>query len=188
MTRRQPSVERITETQVIYEGRKATLKVYTVDLGDGRTSTREIYELPPVAVIVPVDAEGNVVFVRQYRLATGDFMLEVPAGVSDPGESVDDCAQRELREETGLQAGKMTTLAPQFFVSPGISTEWMRLYLAEDLSEAPLDPDEDEDIAIERIPLAEAVRMAVQGELRDAKSIAGVLLAAQRLAPAARAT
>jgi ADP-ribose pyrophosphatase len=179
--RRQPATEQIIDTQVIYSGKKATLKLHTVDLGDGRTSTREIIEHPGVAAIVPIDAEGNVVFVRQYRLAVGDMMLEIPAGVLDPGESAEEGAQRELREETGLRAGKLTRLGPEFFVSPGISTEWIRLFLAQDLQDAPLDPDEDEDIVTERVPLAEAVRMVERGELRDAKSITGILLAARLL-------
>jgi ADP-ribose pyrophosphatase len=108
-------------------------------------------------------------------------MLEIPAGVLDPGEAPEEGAQRELQEETGLRAGKLTRLGPEFFVSPGISTEWIRLYLAQDLQDAPLAPDEDEDIVIERVPLAEAVRMVERGELRDAKSITGILLAARRL-------
>ena len=177
--RRKPGVERIIDTQVIYSGKKATLKLHTVDLGDGRTSIREIIEHPGVAAIVPIDGDGKVVFVRQYRLAVGDTMLEIPAGVLDPGEAAEEGAQRELREETGLRAGKLTPLGREFFVSPGISTEWIRLFLAEDLQDAPLDPDDDEDIEIERVPLAEAVRMVERGELRDAKSIAGVLLAAR---------
>lgn len=180
-SRRKPAPERITETKVIYEGKKATVKVHTVDLGAGRTSTREIIEHPGVAAIVPIDADGNVVLVRQYRLAVGDMMLEIPAGVLDGDEPPDVGAQRELQEETSLRAGKLTPLGPRFYVSPGISTEWIQVFLAQDLHEAPLDPDEDEDIEIERIPLADAVRMVERGELRDAKSITGILLAAKRL-------
>jgi ADP-ribose pyrophosphatase len=180
-SRRKPAPERVLETKVVFEGKKATVKVHTVDLGDGRTSTREIIEHPGVAAIVPIDDEGNVVFVRQYRLAVGDMTLEIPAGVLDGDEAPEVGAQRELQEETGLRAEKITPLGPRFYVSPGISTEWIQVFLAEQLSEAPLDPDEDEDIEIERVPLAEAVRMTERGELCDAKSIAGVLLAARRL-------
>lgn len=178
---RKSGVERVVKSDVVFRGKKATVRVVIVDLGDGRTATREIIEHPGVAAIVPIDANGNVIFVRQYRLAAGDFMLEIPAGVLDPGESPEDGAQRELQEETGLRAGKMTRLGAEFFVSPGISTEWVRLFLAEDLQEAPLEPDEDEDIAVERVPLAEAVRMIESGGLRDAKSITGILLAARHL-------
>jgi ADP-ribose pyrophosphatase len=181
-SRRKPASERITETKIIYEGRKATVKLHTVDLGDGRTSTREIIEHPGVAAIVPVDADGNVVLVRQYRLAVGDMMLEIPAGVLDGDEAPEVGAQRELQEETGLRAGRLTPLGPRFFVSPGISTEWIQVFLAEELSESPLNPDEDEDIETVRVSLAEAVRMVERGEFRDAKSITGVLLATKHLA------
>ena len=178
--RRQPAPERVIDTQVIYSGKKATAEACTPSTwATGAPSTREIIEHPGVAAIVPIDADGNVVFVRQYRLAVGDVMLEIPAGVLDPGESPEDGAQRELREETGMRAGKLTPLGREFFVSPGISTEWIRLFLAQDLQDAPLDPDEDEDIVIERVPLAEAVRMVERGELRDAKTITGILLAAR---------
>jgi ADP-ribose pyrophosphatase len=178
---RKPAPERILETKLVFAGKKATVKVHTVELGDGRRSTREIIEHPGVAAIVPIDDRGNVVFVRQYRLAVGDVTLEVPAGVLDADEPLEAAAQRELQEETGLKAGKITPLGPRFFVSPGISTEWIQAFLAEDLSEAPLDPDEDEDIEIERVSLAEAVRMVERGDLCDAKSITAVLLAARRL-------
>ncbi len=180
-SRRKPAPERVLQTTVVFEGKKATVKLHTVDLGDGRTSTREIIEHAGVAAIVPVDSDGNVVFVRQYRLAVGDVTLEIPAGVLDPGEEPETAAQRELQEETGLRAEKITKLGPRFYVSPGISTEWIQIYLAEELSEAPLYPDEDEDIEVERVPLSEAVRMVERGELCDAKSITGVLLAARRL-------
>lgn len=176
-----PRARRVIESRVIFSGKKATLRVDTVDLGDGRMSDLEVVEHPGVAAIVPIDADGNVVLVRQFRLAVGDVMLEIPAGVLDPGEAAEDGAQRELREETGLRAGKLTRLGPEFFVSPGISTEWIRLFLAEELEEAPLPPDDDEEIEVERVPLAEAVRMVERGELRDAKTITGILLAARQL-------
>jgi ADP-ribose pyrophosphatase len=180
---REPAPERVLESRTIYNGKKVTLRLDTIDLGEGRTSTREIIEHPGVAAIVPVDADGNVLLVRQYRLAAQDVLLEIPAGVLDPGESAEACAQRELREETGRQAARLTSLGGEIYVSPGVSSEWIRIFLAEDLSEAPLDADEDENIAVVRVPLAEAVEMAARGEFRDAKTITGILLAARRLQP-----
>ena len=106
--------------------------------------------------------------------------LEIPAGVMDDGETPEECAQRELSEETGMRAGTLTKLA-DFYVSPGISTEVIHLYLAEHLSDAPGQPDEDEDIVVKRVPLSTAVLMAAKGEFADAKTLTGVLLAARRL-------
>jgi ADP-ribose pyrophosphatase len=176
---RKPAPERIVSSKTVFTGKKATVKVHQVQLADGREATREIIEHPGVAAIVPIDADGNVVLVRQYRLAIGDIVYEIPAGVLDGDEAPETGAQRELQEETGLRAGKITPLCQRFFVSPGISTEWIQVFLAEGLSEAPLDPDEDEDIETVRVSLAEALRMVERGELCDAKSITGILLASR---------
>jgi ADP-ribose pyrophosphatase len=172
------SPERVVSSRRIYEGSKAALRVDKVELTDGRTSEREILEHPDVAAIVPLDDDGCVVMVAQYRLATGGFTLEIPAGVIDPGESIEQCAQRELAEETGLRAGMLEKLV-QFYVSPGISTEVIHLFLAEDLSPADASPDDDEDLAVRKVPLSTAVLMAERGEFADAKTVAGVLLAAR---------
>lgn len=177
---REPAPERVIESKRIFEGRICALRVDTVVLDDGRKATREIVEHDPVVGIVPVDADGTVVLIRQFRLATGGVMLEIPAGIVDPGEDARDAAQRELREETGLRAAKLTQLG-EFFASPGFLTELMTIFLAEGLEPAPLDADEDEDIVIQRVTLDEAVRLAESGEIKDAKSVAGILLAARRL-------
>jgi ADP-ribose pyrophosphatase len=177
---REPAADRVTESNVIYSGRKATLRVDTIALPGGATSTREIVEHPPVAAVVPLDSEGNIVMVRQYRLAAGHVMLEIPAGVVDPVETPEAAAQRELSEETGLRAGTLTPLA-NFFVSPGISTEVIHLFLAEDLSDSPGQADDDEDIVLSRVPVSTALLMARRGEFDDAKTLTGILLAAAAL-------
>jgi ADP-ribose pyrophosphatase len=107
-------------------------------------------------------------------------LLEVPAGGIDRGESPEDAAQRELREEIGMRAGRLEPIA-EFYVSPGFLTEYVYAFLATDLSDSPAEADDDEDIAVVRMPLAAAVAMAERGEFRDAKSIAGILVAARRL-------
>jgi ADP-ribose pyrophosphatase len=175
---REPAADIVIDSRRIYEGRKARLRVDTIQLPGGRTSEREILEHNAVAAIVPLDEDGCVVMVRQYRLAAEEVLLEIPAGVVDPGETPEEGAQRELAEETGTCAGILTKLA-EFYVSPGISTEVIHLFLAEDLQPASAVADEDEDIVIQKIPLSTAVLMAERSEFADAKTITGVLLAAR---------
>jgi ADP-ribose pyrophosphatase len=175
---REPS-ERVIESRQIYDGAIIRVRAHEVELPDGRRARREIVEHDPVVAIVPLDAEGNVVLVRQYRLAAGDALLEVPAGVVDEGEDLQAAAQRELREETGYRAAKLEKLS-EFIVSPGFLTEVVHVYLATGLSEDETDGDEDEDIEVVRMPLGRALALVREGAIRDAKSVIGLLLAAQR--------
>jgi ADP-ribose pyrophosphatase len=130
--------------------------------------------------LIPVDAMGNIVFVRQYRHATGMDLLELPAGTLDEGENPDDCARREIREETGLAAGSLERVGG-FYLAPGYSTEYMHVYLATDLHYDPLEADADEFLQIESIPLSRALEMAQKGEIPDAKSLAAFLMARPEL-------
>ena len=168
--------ERVLSTRRIYEGRISALREDTVELANGKTALREIVEHDPVVAIVPIDENGDLVLVRQYRLAAEEALLEVPAGLVDPGEDLEAAAQRELREETGYRAADLRPLGG-FFVSPGFCTEFIHIYLATGLTESPLDGDDDEDISVERMSLAEAVRYVQTGAIKDAKSVAGILLA-----------
>jgi nudix-type nucleoside diphosphatase (YffH/AdpP family) len=177
---REPGAERVLHSRRVFEGKIARLRVDTVQIASGRTAQREIVEHEPVVAIVPIDSDGNVVLVRQFRLATGAVLLEVPAGGVDPGETPEDAAQRELAEEIGMRAGHLERLAG-FYVSPGFLTEYVHAFLASDLRDSPAEADEDEDIAVVRMPLADAVAMVERGDLRDAKSIASILLAARRI-------
>lgn len=173
-------IERVVASRVEYIGKIASLRVDTVELPGGRTAKREIVEHEPVVAIVPVDVNGDIILVRQYRLATGGVMLEVPAGGVDEGESFEEAAQRELSEEVGLRARTLVQLA-DFYPSPGFLTERVIAYLATDLSDTPGEPDEDEDIVVVRMPLAEAIAMVERGQFHDAKSIVSILLAERRL-------
>jgi ADP-ribose pyrophosphatase len=173
-----PHIESVVSTRRIYEGRIVSLREDAVTLSDGRSALREVVEHSDVAAIVPIDAEGNVVLVRQYRLPARGALLEIPAGGVDKGEGIENAAQRELREETGYRAQRIERLTG-FFVSPGYCTEFIHVFMATDLIEDPVDGDEDEDISLERMPLADAVRLIGEGEIKDGKSIVGLLLASR---------
>ena len=168
--------ERVVASRRIFAGRILSVREDTVELADGRRTQREVVEHGEVVVMVPVDASGQVLLVRQYRLPAGQSLLEVPAGSVDPGESVEEAVQRELQEETGYRADRLQRLGG-FFISPGYCTEFMHLFLATGLSEAAAAADADEWITVERFPLAEALRLVASGDIRDAKSIIGLLLA-----------
>jgi ADP-ribose diphosphatase len=174
-----PPAEPVVASRRIYEGRIVGLREDTVELRDGRTTLREVVEHDDVVGIVPLDGQGNVLLVRQYRLPAKETLLEVPAGGVDRGETAEQAAQRELQEETGFRAGRLERLAG-FFVSPGYCSEFIHVFLATDLSESAIAGDDDENIALERMPLAEAVKLIDRGEIKDGKSIVGLLLASDR--------
>ncbi len=174
-----PRAECVTESRRIYSGRIVGLREDTVRMPNGRTAGREVVEHADVVAIVPLDGQGSVLMVRQYRLPAHAMLLEVPAGGVDEGEDIAAAAQRELQEETGYRAQRLERLGG-LFVSPGYCTEFVHLFLATGLTEDAREADPDEDITVERVPLTEAVRLVEEGEIRDGKSIAGILLAARR--------
>jgi ADP-ribose pyrophosphatase len=136
----------------------------------------DIIEHVGAVTILPVDANGRILFVRQYRHAAGKELLELPAGTLEVGELPENCALREIREETGFAAGKLTKLG-EFFLAPGYSTEYMVVYLASELHYDPLPGDQDEFITLLPIPVDQAYELALNGELQDGKSLAALLLA-----------
>jgi ADP-ribose pyrophosphatase len=122
-----------------------------------------------------------MLFVRQYRHATGTDMIELPAGTRDSlDEPYEECAAREIREETGMEAGTLTKVG-EFYLAPGYSTEFMGVFLATDLKHNPLDPDADEFLSVEKISVKQAFEMAERGEIPDAKSLAALLMARSHL-------
>jgi len=164
----------------MYPGRAFTIRRDTLRLPDGRETRFDIVEHIGSVVIVPLDAAGQLLFVRQYRHAAGQDMLELPAGTLDEGESPDDCARREVREETGMAAGKLERVGG-FYLAPGYSTEYMHVYLATDLVDDPLEADADEFLSVERVPVSVAMEMCARGDFPDAKTLAALLLVRSRL-------
>jgi len=166
----------LLDSKPIYHGKVFDVRIDLVKLPGNRETKFDIVSHAGAVTILPVDEEGNILFIRQYRHAAGEEILELPAGVIDNGETQDACALRELREETGMTA-KNVILLGEFYLAPGYSTEYMYVYFAHGLSPAPLPQDEDEQINVERIPIEKAYRMASHGEIRDAKTLAAMLLA-----------
>ena len=164
-------------SKTVFEGRVIQVRVDSVRLANGREAVREVADHAPAVVIAPIDSDGSVVLVRQYRYPVEEALLEAPAGIVEPGEEPDDCAQRELQEETGYRADDMRPLAG-FWTSPGFCSEYMYAYVARDLVPSKLEADYDEDIAVERVPLSEVPEMIRDGRIRDAKTIAVLLMAA----------
>src|SRR5215211_9229830 len=146
-------------SEILLQGRVFKIRRDTLKTPDGRETKYEIIEHGGSVVIVPVDSEGNVLFVRQYRHAAGEDLLELPAGTRDGDEPYEECAAREIREETGMEAGKLQKLG-EFYLVPGYSTERMAVFLATELKENPLQADDDEFLQVEKIPLKQAVEMA----------------------------
>jgi len=170
----------VIRTERPYAGRIVTVRVDEVRRADGRPMRLEVVEHVPSVGIVPLHDDGRVVLIRQYRHATGEELLEIPAGSIDPGETGEACAQRELAEEISFQAGSIVRLGG-FYLCPGYLNEFMEIYLARQLRPAMATPDEDEEITLAEMPLPEALRLAAAGELRDAKTIAALAMAAAHL-------
>jgi ADP-ribose pyrophosphatase len=174
--------ERVVASQVVHQGHYMTFRVDTIERADGSRGERDIVGHPGAVSIVAIDADDRVLLVRQYRLAAGAALLEIPAGTLDVDkatgstEDPDEAARRELEEETGYRARSWRTLG-SFWTAPGFATELMHLYLATDLEPADADrlgPDEDERLELERVPFEEALAAAERGEIVDAKSLVGL--------------
>lgn len=171
---------KLLSSDTIYNGKIFNVRLDRIREGDTEYE-REIVGHRGSAVIVPLFEDGTIAMVRQYRHATGKYLLEVPAGMLEEGETPIDGARRELEEEIGVTAGKIEPLAA-FYISPGFLTEKMNVFLATELTETNQNLDDDELVEIKRVPLDEAVAMATDGRIEDAKSIVGILLTEKKLA------
>ncbi len=175
------TLPRIVDSVEVFRGRVFHVTVDTVREGE-ITYKRDIVHHPGSAVILPVFADHSVALVRQYRQPAVRYLLEAPAGTLHEGEIPEYGATRELEEELGLVAGKLEKLT-EFFVSPGFCEEKMWLYLATELTETKQRLDDDEILEVVHIPFSEALEMITDGEIQDAKTIIGLMLAAPRVGP-----
>lgn len=166
--------EQTLSTEQVYEGRAVKLRVDTVEKSNGSKTTREIVEHSDCVVVVPLDNQGDILLVRQYRKPVEKGLLELPAGGIEPGEDPVECVRRELREETGYSPQKIEELGG-FYSTPGYCTEYLHLYLATELRYSPLVAEDTEGIELVRVPLSRIPGLIASGEICDAKSIAGLL-------------
>jgi len=169
----------LLDSKQVFSGRVFAVTKDTVREGD-KTYLREVVHHPGSAVILPAFEDGTIALVRQYRHPARRYLFELPAGTLNDQEHPEAGAARELEEELGLVAGRMEKLS-EFFVSPGFCEEKMWLYLATDLTETQQRLDEDEMIKVLRLPIERALQMISDGEIEDAKTIIGLLLAAPRI-------
>jgi len=170
------------QVDTVFQGRVITVNVEHVRLPNGRTGRYEIVHHPGGAAVVAIDAAGRVCLLRQFRPAGGGWVWELPAGRLEPGEAPDLTARRELAEEAGREARRWESLGG-ILSSPGVFAETIHLFLARELVAVPAAHEAHEVIQVHWVELAEAVRQGLDGELRDAKTIVGLLRAARRVSP-----
>jgi len=168
--------EKTVDSKLIYDGKIVNLRIDTVILPDGREAKREIIEHKGAVAIVPLLDATKVVMVKQYRQPVKDILIEIPAGTMDKAETAEVCASRELIEETGYRAGKLTKMFSTY-MAPGYSEEMLHTFLAEDLTPAESELDKDEFVEAITVELDKAVEMIRTGEIKDAKTVCGLLMA-----------
>jgi ADP-ribose pyrophosphatase len=169
----------VVSSEDVFRGRVFTVSVDRVREGGGE-HVREVVRHPGSSAVVAVAGDGTVTLVRQYRHPAVKYLLEIPAGGREQFEPPEDCARRELGEELGYAAGRLELLT-EFFVSPGFCAEKMWVYLATELTETRRSPEDDEFLEVVSLDFARALSMIATGEIEDAKTIIGLLLAAERL-------
>lgn len=163
----------------IYDGKIVHLAVFNIQLPDGSTAERELIEHRGAVAVVALTTNQQVILVRQYRVGAGRALYEIPAGLLEPDESPEACAARELREEIGYRPGSLEALGG-LYTAPGYTTEYIHLFLAQDLIHAPLAQDHDEFIEVVQMPLREAIHQIEKGEIADSKTVIGLLKVARR--------
>lgn len=167
-------MEKTLTSKLILRGRNFSFYTDEVELSNGRRTQRDVVRHPGSVAIIPVLPDGRVVMVRQYRYAAGKTLLEIPAGTMELDESPLKCAYRELREETGYEAGEMEKVL-SCFIAPGYSSEVIHFYVARNLREVGGDQEQDEDISVERYDPKKILEMIRENTVDDAKTIIGLV-------------
>ncbi|MEM4297115.1 MAG: NUDIX hydrolase [Nitrososphaerota archaeon] len=168
-------MERVLSSEVVYQGRLFRVRKDELEMVAGRKVIREVVEHPGAVAIVPLLEDGSVIMVEQYRHPARKTLLEIPAGTLAKGESPEECARRELMEETGMKAKELKKLL-QCYVAPGYSTELIHIFVAKGLSKAEAKPEFDEHIKTSRLKLPTIIDMIKKGEIEDAKTICAILI------------
>ena len=168
--------ERLLDSQHMYRGRAIHVRVDSVVKPNDTKTTREIVEHVDCVVILPIDSQGNILLVRQYRHAVDKELVELPAGSIDPGETSEEAAIRELREETGYKPGKLEKLGG-FYAAPGYCTEYLHFFRATQLEKSPLKAEDTDEIELVPTKPADISGLIASGQICDAKTIAGFRIA-----------
>ena len=171
--------EEVLESKDVYSGRVVNLRVDKVKLQSGASTTREVVEHRGAAVILAMPDEFTILMVRQYRFPVGLVLLELPAGTLELDETPETCAQRELIEETGFDAASFEKIL-QIYPAPGYTTELIHIFLATELVEVGMKLDEDENLEVVRMGFNEVLKKIERNEIRDCKTICGILALAIR--------
>lgn len=169
----------IVSTETVYKGKVFDVQLAQIREGENEYA-REIVTHHGSCVIVPVFADNRVALVKQYRHPARKYLLEIPAGTLNENEAPETGAAREVEEEIGVRAGKIEKLT-EFYVSPGFLTEKMHLFLATDFTETKQNLDDDEFLSIEKFSFEQIFEMIKNGEIEDAKTMIGVILAGAKL-------
>jgi ADP-ribose pyrophosphatase len=165
--------QQISSVQV-YEGPAISLRIDKVRKPSGATATRDVVEHADCVAVVPIDDDGEVLLVKQFRYPIDSALLEVPAGGIEPGEDVMDCVRRELQEEIGFLPQKVEKLGG-FYSIPGYGTEYLYVYVAKDLKPSRLVAEDTDEIEVVRVPLEQIPELILSGRICDAKTIAALL-------------
>ena len=167
--------DKTLSSKFVFDGRAVKLRVDTIQMPDGRQTTREIVEHGACIAVVAVDNDNNILLVSQYRDAVGKDLLEIPAGGVDPGEDVEAAVKREMQEETGYLPQKLVNLGG-YYLAPGYSTEYLHLFAASDLVPGRLTAEDTEGITVVKVPVSQIRKLLNSGKICDGKSIAGLYI------------